>query len=252
MKPIDAGCPKRRVTLAAGLFLTLQTTAWSAGASGKLIHILTGGGQWLISYDSETFERGPLQDCAIKLSGIDPLLGLTYARGRLYSVDMNWEILPDRFVEIHPANGDPVVPGFTGQSQTTNWALDFNPVDGRLYGIESHLRLFEIDPTTGVATFLTNLSGPSFAQFGARSLSIDSTGKSVVAQDGIGTGGPTFGYLDLQTGAVTPVGRLGIGIGIILDTAFDAQGVLWAIWDDYVVQSNDGLYQVYVEELSFK
>src|SRR5690349_4014931 len=119
------------VPLAVGTRVSPAQPAQSS--EDEVLYVLTGAGGWLIAYDPVTLKRGMLNSCSTKLRWQATLMGLAYGKDRLFAVDINAEHLPDRFVTIHPSNGDPLLVGYPGMSQTSNWTLDFNPADGRLY-----------------------------------------------------------------------------------------------------------------------
>ena len=99
--------------------------------------------------------------------------------------------------------------------------FDLSPIDGLLYGVFPGLQLRTIDPTTGVTTFVTDISGV----VGIESLAFGADGTLYASGSPTSIHPATHMYeLDIQTGAVSLLGVTGLDIDAL---TFGADGFLY-------------------------
>lgn len=168
---------------------------------------------------------------SLAIQGEEALFGgLAFDGTSLWSVDGYNDGNSDRTFAIDPATGNGVVVGPTGQ----NWnfrSVEVHPLTGVLYASRDN-ELYTLSKTTGVATSVAPITGPSLDQL--TSIAIRSDG----ALYGVDIGGTGLYSISLTTGAATLVGSLNL-TNWIQDLAFDSTGLLWAITssgDLYTVQ----------------
>jgi hypothetical protein len=154
-------------------------------------------------------------------------------RGNLYSIDGFNDGNSDRLFRIDPATGVGVVVGHTRE----NWnfrSVYVHPGTGTIYGMRDNA-LYELDGSTGLATHLTNISGPTLDQITA--FAIDDAG-TFWATD---IGGAGMFTVDPASGQATHIGDL---IDPSLrqwynDLAFDDRGQLWGVFNQ-----GGGIYRI--------
>lgn len=162
--------------------------------------------------------------------GGDALQGLTAdAAGTLYTFDYNAQQL----FRVDAATGNGTAVGSFGtQFNTDIEGLDFNPVDGVLYGAATNNNIYTLNPTTGAGTVLTSVSFASpEALYG---LAINSQGEAYVIADNFNTEDVDLFSLDLVSGSISFIGDLGRGVSGL---AFDTHDTLWTI-------RQTGVYQI--------
>ncbi|MCP3914058.1 MAG: hypothetical protein GY711_00705 [bacterium] len=159
---------------------------------------------------------------SVPVSGHEALFGglAIDAAGSFFSIDGYNDPNPDRTFRIDPATGVGAVVGQTG----FNWnfrCVSVDPTTDVLYGWRDN-ELFTVDRTTGAATPVATVSGPSLDQ--GTALAISPTGMAYITD--IGDKG--LFEIELATGNVTFLGDLMAGGGSwFSDLDFDSAGNLW-------------------------
>lgn len=164
--------------------------------------------------------------------GFDDVEGLAFAPdGTLYGVSDGAEVL----LRIDPANGHGTVVGGlglagqgVGQFNDLDFGLAFT-CDGRLWlSSDTTGKLWQVDPSTGATTFKGSL--------GARITGLAGRGDALY---GIGSQGDEALYrIDVASGAGAVIGRLGSTTFDDGGLDFDANGVLWGLFDFRPTQPN--------------
>ena len=165
-------------------------------------------------------------------SGLDDLVGAVTGAEAIFSgmafddtgvllcIDGFNDALSDRLLSIDPASGAGMVLGDTGE----NWnfrSVAFDTSTGTLYAARDN-RLYTADRSTGVVTFVANISGAGLDQL--TSLVIDGDGNAY----GSDIGDCTVFEIDLTTGAATPLGEAFPGTrNWFNDLAIAPDGTLW-------------------------
>lgn len=218
--------------------------------------MVDSSGSILVTYDPVTLERLSLQVTGVPKG----TRSLTYGQGRLYSIETNQGVLMDQLVSWHPASGLAKTIGPTGVSYSNSPSIKYDAAGDRFFALYQenptlllwHPDLYLVDPSTGDMTFVARVGGgPQFFDF-PTSMTIGPDGTAFVSQVSFGNQGPSIGILDLSTGHLDPLGRVALGIGFIEDMAFDGSGVLWALFDDFIDDSNDGLYTIDPVSMAFE
>jgi hypothetical protein len=204
---------KMRNSLAIGLCCGLATCAAAqeemyalfSPTSPVLVHVDRTSGSWINSWN---------------VTGHQALFGgLAYdpPSGLLYSIDGYNDPNPDRLFSIDPASGAGAVVGETGE----NWnfrMLHRDPRSGVMYGARDSV-LYTMDLSTGEATRVAQISGPTLDQLTAFAIN------PARVANGTDIGGVGLFRIDLTTGAATHIGDL--GGEWMNDLAFDSSGVLY-------------------------
>jgi len=198
------------IVLCSGVASTVGTQETMYGLFGptgaQLLELDKANGNWINSYN---------------VTGQEALFGgLAYdpVGDRLFSIDGFNDSNPDRLFEIDPATGAGMVIGPTGE----NWnfrMLHRDPTTGTLYGARDSV-LYTMDTSTGEATRVAQITGPSLDQLTA--LAINSRGQAY----GTDVQGVGLFRIDLATGAAIHLGDL--GGNWMNDLAFDSGDVLYA------------------------
>ena len=147
--------------------------------------------------------------------------GLTFDdNGDLYCIDGFNDALSDRLFRIDAATAGGAIVGDTGE----NWnfrSVAFDPSSGTLYAARDN-RLYTADRSTGLVTFVANITGAGLDQL--TSLVIDDDGTAY----GSDIGDATVFEIDLATGAATALGNAFPGTrNWFNDLAIAADGTLW-------------------------
>ena len=172
---------------------------------------------FLLTLDKET---GAI-DTIKAISGHEALFGglAIDAAADLYSIDGYNDQFSDRLFRIDRETGDGEVVGETG----FNWnfrCVTVHPQTDVLYGTRDN-QLFTLDRSTGAATLVASITGPTLDQMTAMTIASDGTAYGTdIGDTGLFT-------IDLATGAATHVGNIGTSGNWFEDLAFDEDGVLW-------------------------
>jgi hypothetical protein len=213
-----------RSGIGRAVFALSFSLAVAEPASAAFLYGVSGlGGSFghnLQAFDPAT---GTLQS-NVPITGEEFLSGLTAdGSGNLYAIDGFNDPNQDRLIRIDRATGAGTVIGNTG----FNWnfrVLEFNPTNGLLYGGTDNA-LYTLNPTTGAATFVANITGANLNQTTA--LAINNSGNAYITD--VGASGADLFALDLTTGSATHLGNVLSGSFLSFnDLAFDASGVLYA------------------------
>jgi hypothetical protein len=213
-----------RLALVAGLAL-------SAPALADDLYVLVGNtSPFLQKLDPAT---GNVLDTQF-ITGHEALFGGlgVDSSGSLHSIDGYNDANPDRLFRIDAATGAGTVVGPT----QFNWnfrCITLNPATGQLIGFTDNA-IYTMNPATGEATPVANVSGggPQLDQIA--SIAIDASGRCFGA-DLIGT---DLFELNLATGAATFIGSIGGDFNWFTDMAFDSAGVL------HGARLNGGVYTI--------
>ncbi len=153
----------------------------------------------------------------------------------IYSIDGYNDPYSDRLLRIDRTSGAGTVVGNTG----FNWNFRFlyaHPITDVLYGGTDN-QLYTFNRTSGHATFIANITGPTIDQVTA--IAIDSQGNAYctdIDQTGLFA-------LDLVTGQATHIGNLNSTYGPwFQDLAFDSNDVLYGVYGD-----GSGVYTIDTE-----
>jgi hypothetical protein len=190
-------------------------------ATTYVLYGTSSGGDALFTLDPETGETtliGPLDPdpdifvtpVAMAVRACD---GGIFIWNNSNGTGGNTTVLDGRLLTADPCTGlgTAVDPDLPHQGQIS--ALAFHPA-GRLFGTDS--QLFEVDPLTGEVTTV----GP----IGARIGGADCHPVTGVLYGAELSSPYRFGTIDLETGALTEIGRLDIEQGVIGALAFDPSG----------------------------
>lgn len=145
--------------------------------------------------------------------------GLGAGNGVLYSIDGYNDANNDRLFSIDPATGSGTVVGPTGE----NWnfrCVDVHPSTGVIYATRDNA-LYTMNPTTGAATLVSNLTGPTLDQLTAFAIAPNGTAF------GTDIGDTGLFAINLATGAMSHVGDVGGSGNWFNDLAFNSAGVLY-------------------------
>jgi hypothetical protein len=133
---------------------------------------------------------------------------------------------PNSLVKIDPITGATMVIGATGLSDIFEGDIAFNPLNGRLYGIQDlplsvvgAIDLFEINPATGAATVIGSLS--DVGDFSA--LAFNSAGVLFTINTH-GSGNSVLSTVDPVTAALLTSVNMNVDLGSDAGMAFDPVG----------------------------
>ncbi len=192
----------------------------------------------------------PATGAVLDTKPLQPLIanrGLIYDEGRLFFLDQNVLIVRDQLFELHPATGRAIVAGVTGHSYdyaAVGFAKD--PSTGKFY-VTFAYGIFELDKDTGAITYLARMN----PEEPISRIAIDSGGKAYGVTD------PSSLFLrnrlfqmDVQTGELTLVGPLDVGLGFFRAIAFDASDQLWGLYTKASNPFQHTLYKIDIASLS--
>jgi hypothetical protein len=169
---------------------------------------------------------------SVTVTGHEALFGglAVDAARNLYSIDGYNDPNPDRLFKINRDTGAGAVVGPTG----FNWnfrTVCVNPATNVLYAATDNT-LYTINTSTGAATVVANIAGPSLDQLTA--LAINAQGQAYITD----IGDTDLFSLNLSTGQATRIGSVGGSGNWFDDLAFNSAGVL------YGSRANGGVYTI--------
>lgn len=163
------------------------------------------------------------------LVGLGDAQGLEFVGSTLYGIGGTvWE-----FWDITTPPGSKI--GDTGPRSGIDAGLGYDPTTGTMYNIQRDdvANLYEIDLTTGAATFIGQ-SDPVTPKLAPDGLAISDTGVAYAAStDSLYT-------VDLATGKLTLVGTFP-EVWAECGLSFDSGGTLWGIFDNGAIYTFDTL-----------
>jgi hypothetical protein len=219
------------------------------------LYLIDGSGGILVTYDPVTMER-----LSLHLTGnINGMNSLTYGQGRLFAIERNVGVLEDQLVSYHPATATATTVGPTGIWHSNAPSVKYDPTRDEFFVLYQEFTtpaeiwyptLYRIDPATGQMTYINRVEvGQPPFNFFPLAMAICSKGVAYVSQPGAS---PGIGRLDLHTGQVQVLGIVHMGTGHLRDMSFDVSGRMWALFDDWIDNSKDGIYNIDPIALTFE
>jgi len=223
-------------------WMTLLTLASGSGAGERMY----------VQNNWQFITLDPLSGVVLDVKPLSPLIlnrGLVYDDGSLFFLDQNVGIERDRLMELNIASGRTRIVGPTGYSLLQSGALARDPTTGQFY-VTFAERIFELDKETGAIQFVTSIKVPSAFVY-IDVIAFDSRG---VAFGLAGPSGISPRYhvyrVDLETGALTHVGGLDIGLGFFRTIAFDSADELWGLFTPWAAPQDHKLYKINLQSLT--
>jgi len=219
-----------------------------------LLTLGTGGGadRMYVQNNWQFITLDPSSGAVLDVKPLSPLIlnrGLVYDAGRLYFLDQNVEIDRDRLMELDLATGRARVVGPTGYSFGEGGALARDPTTGQFY-VTFGERIFRMDKNTGAIEFVTAIKVPSAFVY-IEVIAIDSHGVAfgLAWPSGLNPRYQVY-QIDLQTGALTHLGGLDIGLGFFRTIAFDSTDGLWGLFTFWANPQVHKLYKIDLQNLT--